>query len=133
MDFAPDPADEAIVEVATKALAGAGTAPAGQLFAELARSGLLGAAVPLRLGGDGLGVGPTMALLTEIGRHGAVLPALATLALGVLPIARWGSVAQQDALLGELTTRPVVLTAALREPADPLPTCPATTAVPAGP
>jgi alkylation response protein AidB-like acyl-CoA dehydrogenase len=122
MDFTPDPADEAIVEVATKAL----TAP--DTFAELARSGLLGLAVPARLGGDGQGVAAVMTLLTEVGRQADRGPALATLALGVLPVLRWGTPHQQSALLDGLATAPVVLTAALREPSDPLPARPATTA-----
>lgn len=133
MDFTPDPADDAIVEVATKALAGSGSLAPDQLHAELVRSGLLSIAVPTRLGGDGLGVGPVMALLAEVGRHAAPVPALATLALGVLPVVRWGTIAQQDALLSELSTEPVVLTAALREPANPLPAAPATRATPSGP
>jgi alkylation response protein AidB-like acyl-CoA dehydrogenase len=133
MDFTADPADEAIVEVATKALAGTGSVAPVELYAELARSGLLGLAVPIRLGGDGLGVGRVMTLLTEIGRHAAPVPALATLALGVLPVSRWGTVAQQDTLLAGLSAEPVVLTAALREPSNPLPAQPVTLAAPSGP
>jgi alkylation response protein AidB-like acyl-CoA dehydrogenase len=112
MDFTPDPADGAVVEVATKALA----APTGQVWAELARSGLLGLAVPPRLGGDGLGVGPVLTLLAEVGRHAAPVPALATLALGVLPVARWGTGAQQDELLASFADEAFGLTAGLREP-----------------
>jgi alkylation response protein AidB-like acyl-CoA dehydrogenase len=96
----------------------------------LARSGLLGLAVPTRLGGDGLGVSAVMTLLTEVGRHADRGPALATVAFGVLPVLRWGTPEQQDALLVGLSTDPVVLTAALREPSDPLPARPATTATP---
>ena len=42
------------------------------------------------MGGDGLGVMATAALLTEAGRRAATVPALATLMLGVLPVVRWG-------------------------------------------
>jgi alkylation response protein AidB-like acyl-CoA dehydrogenase len=151
MDFTPDPADEAIIEIATKALAavsssvalaavsrsvalaGSGSGSPEQLHAELVRSGLLGIAVPARLGGDGLGVGPVMTLLTEVGRHAAPVPLLATLALGALPVVRWGTPAQQDALLADLDAVPLVLTAGLREPGDPLPADPATRATPCGP
>jgi 3-oxo-4-pregnene-20-carboxyl-CoA dehydrogenase alpha subunit len=122
MDFTPDPADGAVVEVATKALA----APTGQVWAELARSGLLGLAVPPRLGGDGLGVGPVLTLLAEVGRHAAPVPALATLALGVLPVARWGTEAQQDELLASFADEAFGLTAGLREPSAPLPSSPST-------
>lgn len=43
------------------------------------------------LAGDGLGVLETAMVLNEIGRAAAPLPALSTLALGVLPIARCGA------------------------------------------
>jgi len=65
-------------------------------------------------------------LLTEIGRRGLTLPALPTLALGVLPVARWGTADQQDDLLSTLGTGDRVLTAALREPSEPMPLAPAT-------
>ena len=58
------------------------------LWKELGQAGLLSLALPAELGGDGLGVQATAAVLTEVGRHAARIPALATLALGVLPVAR---------------------------------------------
>ncbi len=76
----------------------------------LGQSGLLSLSVPTRLGGEGLGVLASMVMLTEVGRRGAVLPALATLALGVLPVVRWGTPDQQD----ELLTGMPVLTGAVR-------------------
>ena len=51
----------------------------------------------------------TCAVLAEVGRAGINVPALATLALGVLPIVHMGTVEQQDRLLAESS----VLTAAL--------------------
>jgi alkylation response protein AidB-like acyl-CoA dehydrogenase len=67
------------------------------------------------------------ALLTEVGRRAAPVPALATLMLGVLPVVRWGDRKLQEALLPGVASGEAVLTAALREPSDPLPAALATT------
>lgn len=99
---------------------------ADRVWKALGHSGLLTLSVPPRLGGEGLGVLPTMVVLTEVGRRGLALPALATLALGVLPVVRYGTPAQQDALLAGSP----ILTAAIREPSHPFPVVPATTATP---
>ena len=108
------------------------------LWKEFAQAGLLGLAVPGSLGGEGLGVAETAVLLTEAGRAAVPVPALATLALGVLPITRWGSRDQQLALLAGVAAGDTLLTAAIREPSEPMPPAPATTlrsgaAVGAGP
>jgi 3-oxo-4-pregnene-20-carboxyl-CoA dehydrogenase alpha subunit len=97
------------------------------LWKELAQAGLLGLAVPGSLGGEGLGVAETAVLLTEAGRAAAPVPALATLALGVLPVTRWGSRDQQQALLAGVAAGDTLLTAAIREPSEPMPPAPATT------
>jgi alkylation response protein AidB-like acyl-CoA dehydrogenase len=52
-------------------------------------------------------------LLAEIGKRAVPLPAVATLAFGVLPVARWGSAEQQDELLSGVASG-AVLTAAVR-------------------
>lgn len=113
---------------------GQGGTPAGQdgsydraLWKELAQAGLLGLAVPGFLGGEGLGVAETAVLLTEAGRAAACVPALATLAMGVLPVTRWGSHGQQQALLAGVAAGDTLLTAAIREPSEPMPPAPATT------
>ena len=93
------------------------------LWQELAQSGLLSLALPADLGGDELGVQATAALLTEVGRHAARIPALATLALGVLPIAR-----SADADL----KRKLLAGVAAGEPSDPMPRVPATVVTLAG-
>jgi alkylation response protein AidB-like acyl-CoA dehydrogenase len=110
-------------------------APAGErepydraLWKELGQAGLLGLALPAWLGGDGLGVMDAAVLLTEIGRRAVPVPALATLVMGALPVARWGDLDVQEALLTGVATGDVVLTAAVREPSDPTPGSPATTA-----
>lgn len=97
------------------------------LWKELAQAGLLGLAVPGSLGGEGLGVAETAVLLTEAGRAAAGIPALATLAMGVLPVTRWGSGEQQQALLAGVAAGDTLLTAAIREPSEPMPTVPAAT------
>jgi alkylation response protein AidB-like acyl-CoA dehydrogenase len=98
-----------------------------RLWKELADAGLLSLALPEHLGGDGLGVQATAAVLTEVGRHAARIPALASLALGVLPVARCTDTALQRRLLTGVAAGHTVLTAAIREPSDPMPDVPATT------
>jgi alkylation response protein AidB-like acyl-CoA dehydrogenase len=79
----------------------------------MGQAGLLALGLPESLGGDGLGALATSLVLTEAGRQVLPLPALATLALGVLPVARFGTADQQSALLPEVA-HGRVLTAALR-------------------
>ena len=82
--------------------------------------------MPERLGGDGLGLAEIATALTEIGRHGTVGPALATLGLGTAVLLDLASDAQQNRYLAGVATGSV-LTAALNEPGAPLPDRPATT------
>jgi 3-oxo-4-pregnene-20-carboxyl-CoA dehydrogenase alpha subunit len=98
------------------------------LWKELGQAGLLGLAVPERLGGGGLGVLEVAALLTEIGKRAAPVPALATLMMGVLPLTRWAGQALQSHYLPGVGAGDVVLTAAVREPSEPMPVHPVTTA-----
>lgn len=100
-DFALDDAQEAIVRLAGEVLNDHADAPA-DLWKALAQAGLLGLAVPVELGGAGLGALATGLLLTEIGRHAAQVPAWSTLSLGVLPLVRWGTPEQQRDLLPEV-------------------------------
>jgi len=97
------------------------------LWKELGQAGLLGLALPAWLGGDGLGALDTAVLLTEVGRRAAPVPALATLAMGVLPVIWWGDRGLQEALLDGVAAGDAILTAAVREPSDPMPPAPATT------
>jgi 3-oxo-4-pregnene-20-carboxyl-CoA dehydrogenase alpha subunit len=75
----------------------------------LSQAGLLSVAVPVALGGDGLGALEVAALLEVVGRQTLPLPALATLSLGVLPLAALGgaevlrAVADGAVLTGALT------------------------------
>jgi alkylation response protein AidB-like acyl-CoA dehydrogenase len=86
---------------------------------ELAQAGLLALGVPERLGGDGLGVADMAALITEVGRRGAYIPALATVMTGIAPIAAWGDDDLQRELLPAAAAGELVLTAAFREPGNP--------------
>ena len=85
------------------------------LWAAMADAGLLGIAVPAEHGGAGLGVLELALVLEEVGRHTAPVPALAALALGGLPVARFGTPEQQAAILPGLAAGTTVLTAALVE------------------
>jgi alkylation response protein AidB-like acyl-CoA dehydrogenase len=86
------------------------------LWAAMADAGLLGIAVPAEHGGAGLGVLELALVLEEVGRRTAPVPALASLALGALPLARWGTGAQQADILPGVVAGTTVVTAALVEP-----------------
>ncbi|MDT5386428.1 MAG: 3-oxo-4-pregnene-20-carboxyl-CoA dehydrogenase alpha subunit [Mycobacterium sp.] len=120
MDFSPDEGQQAVADVVTSALG------RDNSWAALVDGGVVAFGVPERLGGDGLGLGEVASALTEIGRHGAVGPALATLGLGLVPLLELASDEQQDRFLAG-TAKGGVLTAALNEPGHALPERPATT------
>jgi len=143
VDFALGETQQAVADLAARVLGQGGSLaqPAGPdarnadettydaaLWKELGQAGLLSLALPAWLGGDGLGVLDTATALTEVGRRAAPVPALATLILGVLPVVRWGGRDLQQALLAGVAHGDTVLTAAVREPSDPMPPVPATTA-----
>ncbi|MBN6041461.1 acyl-CoA dehydrogenase family protein [Amycolatopsis sp. 195334CR] len=123
MDFTPGAHEAAVTELAAQILRGeADSWPA------LAKSGLLALSLPADLGGDGLGVAEVCALLTEIGRAAADVPALPALALGALPLDAFGTPEQRAAFLPGVGDGTEVLTAALHEPSAPFPSRPSTTA-----
>ena len=97
------------------------------LWRALADAGVLGIAVPEAHGGGGYGFLESCLVLEQIGRTVAPVPYLASVVLGALPVARFGSDAQCAALLPGVVSGEVILTAALVEAgADTL--CPVTTA-----
>lgn len=98
----------------------------------LADSGLLALALPAELGGDGLGVAEVALVLTELGRVASPVPALASLAFGVLPVGALGGPDQRAALLPPVAAGESVLTAALHEPSAPFAIRPVTVAESAG-
>jgi alkylation response protein AidB-like acyl-CoA dehydrogenase len=130
VDFTLDDAQREIAELASVVLRK--EHDPDQAWRALADSGLLALALPAELGGDGLGVAEVAMLLTEVGRTAARVPALAALALGVLPVNLLGSPGQRAALLPDIASGETVVTAALHEPSAPLVRRPATTAVPEG-
>jgi hypothetical protein len=128
-DFRPDEAQGEIVRLAGEVLDGNADTP-DRLWKALGQAGLLTLAVPEALGGAGLGPLETFLVLTEVGRRAAAGPALSTLALGVLPVVRWGSPEQhREVLAGVGEGR--VLTAAVTEPGAPITAAPRTTMTPA--
>ena len=139
MDFAFTESQQAVVAAAAEVL-DRGRAPDKGFetqgfeahWKELSQAGLLALALPDWLGGDGLSVLDTAVLLTELGRRAEPGPALATLMLGVLPVTRWADHDAQQAVLSGVATGDTLLTAAIREPSDPMPLVPATTAILAG-
>ena len=89
-----------------------------ELWAELARADLLGLAVPEAHGGGGFGMVELCLLLEAQGRVVAPVPLWATLVLGALPVAAFGSDSLQAALLPGVVSGDVLLTAALADVAD---------------
>ena len=85
------------------------------LWRTLADANLLGLAVPVAHGGMGYGLLEVCVLLQEVGRALAPVPALPTLVLGGLPIARFGTEAQRSAWLPSMAAGEAILTAALAD------------------
>jgi alkylation response protein AidB-like acyl-CoA dehydrogenase len=100
------------------------------LWAELAKAGLIGAALPAAHGGSDGGFLDLCLLLEQQGRRVAPVPLLATL-LPALALARFGTRAQRDAHLRDVAAGQRLLSLALQEPgADPR--APVTTATRTG-
>ena len=92
-----------------------------ELWKKLADAGVLGIAVPEAQGGGGYGFLETALVLEQIGRTVAPVPYYATVVLGALPIARFGTDAQKNAFLPSVAAGDSILSAALAEAgADPL-------------
>jgi 3-oxocholest-4-en-26-oyl-CoA dehydrogenase beta subunit len=100
------------------------------LWARLAEANLTGVAVPEAHGGLGFGFLELCALLEEIGRFVAPVPALSTLVLGALPLAAFGTGAQRERWLPEVAAGRLLLSAALEDADSAEPAAPATRARP---
>lgn len=131
MDFALDESQEAVRELAAQIL--------GQIctpehlrevestesridetaWQALADAGLLGVALPEAQGGASLGFVAAYLLLDQIGRATAPVPYLASIVMGALPIAEFGTDEQRTALLPGAIDGSSILTAALVEPGTP--------------
>lgn len=85
------------------------------LWQTLAEQGLLGIAVPETAGGTGLGLIELCLILEEQGRRVAPVPLYASLVLGGLPVAEFGSEAQQQAYLKPLVEGSLKMSAAIAE------------------
>jgi 3-oxo-4-pregnene-20-carboxyl-CoA dehydrogenase alpha subunit len=120
VDFSPDPQQQAVADVVSAVL------DRENSWEALVAGGVTALGVPERLGGDGVGLTEIATALTEIGRHGTITPALATLGLGLVPLLDLASDEQQDRYLAGVA-KGAVLTAALNEPGAPLGDRPATT------
>jgi len=91
-----------------------------EAWARLAEANLLGLAVPESCGGMGMGFQELCLLMGELGRAVAPVPALATLVLGALPIARFGSAGQQERWLAPVARGESVLSGVAGDGAAPL-------------
>ena len=89
-----------------------------ELWAELARADLVGLSLPEAYGGGGYGMVELAILLEGQGRSVAPIPLWATVALGALPIAEFGSEALKTAVLPGVASGQLLLTAALAGVAD---------------
>jgi alkylation response protein AidB-like acyl-CoA dehydrogenase len=118
-------------EVSTDRLDAAEASPDridARLWTTLAEANLLGTAVPEVHGGMGLGVLELLSLCHEVGRAVAPVPVLPALVLGGLPLARFGTAAQQAAWLPLLASGVALLSAALDDAGSCVIEAPATTA-----
>ncbi|MGN6606299.1 MAG: acyl-CoA dehydrogenase family protein [Jatrophihabitans sp.] len=114
MDFSLDDTQQAVAELATTLLRSdpdhartqqALRGPAGYdetAWKALAQAGLLALALPEACGGSGHGPAEIALVLAVVGRQTLPLPALATLSLGVLPLARHASAEVQQRWLPEV-------------------------------
>jgi len=128
MDFSYSDEQQQIVELAKQILADKATHErirqierAGgprfdrDLWQALAEAGLLGIAVPQVHGGTGLGFLEAALLVEQVARAAAPVPFLETVVLGALPLAEFGSAAQQASWLPKVVDGSAILTAALTE------------------
>ena len=140
MDFSATPAQDDLSVLAGRILSDRVTPErlreieAGQepfdrdLWSELAKAGVLSAALPEAVSGAGFGLLEQCSVLIEIGRAVAPAPYLASIVLGAAAVAEFGN-ADQLARWAEPAARgAVILAAALAEDDSEDPFAPATTA-----
>jgi alkylation response protein AidB-like acyl-CoA dehydrogenase len=127
MDFSLTDEQRALAELAGKILSDACTLERlkavehgdarydPDLWAELAKAGLLGAALPENVGGSGGGFVEACLLLEQQGKRAAMLPLLSTIVAAAMPLARFGSPQQQQRWLPDVVSGKTLLSAALSE------------------
>jgi 3-oxocholest-4-en-26-oyl-CoA dehydrogenase beta subunit len=98
------------------------------LWSALARSGVLGAALPESVGGGGFDLLEQCSVLVELGRAVAPVPYLSSIVLGGAAIATFGDDAQRAAWAEPAAQGALVLTAALTEELADAPESPVTRA-----
>jgi alkylation response protein AidB-like acyl-CoA dehydrogenase len=140
MDFSFTEAQAAIADLARKLFTERATPAAlktmeaaedrfhAPLWKELASLGLLGTAIPESDGGGGHGFLELCAFLQEVGGAVVPLPLWPTLALGALPIGKFGNAEQRARLLPAVARGETILTAALAEYGSEDPLRPSTAA-----
>ena len=89
-----------------------------ELWAALAQADLVGLSLPEAYGGGGYGMVELAILLEGQGRVVAPVPLWATIALGAMPIAEFGSEALKSDVLPKVVAGEQILTAALAAVAD---------------
>ncbi len=139
MDFAPGEIEKAVADLAKKIFAqrlGPDVRKkieaeeghfARSLWNELGTAGLLGTAIPERDGGSGQGLLSLCALFEQAGAAVAPLPLFATLVLGALPLAEFGSPELRRRYLPDVVRGDVILSGALTEAGADDPAHPAAT------
>jgi 3-oxo-4-pregnene-20-carboxyl-CoA dehydrogenase alpha subunit len=125
VDFSPDEGQQAVADVVASVLDRDGALEPANTWQALVDGGVAALGVPERLGGDGVGLSEITTTLTEVGRRGAISPALATLGLGLLPLLDLADDSQQDRYLAGVAEG-AILTAALDETGAALPEHPKT-------
>ncbi|MGH7336464.1 MAG: acyl-CoA dehydrogenase family protein, partial [Myxococcota bacterium] len=128
MDFSLSEDQQAIGDLAAKILAEKGSHELQrslekrggprfdrELWRAAADAGLLGISVPEEHAGAGLGFLEVAAILEQVGRRTAPIPLFETVVLAALPIAEFGSAAQQAEWLPKLAAGERIATAALVE------------------
>jgi acyl-CoA dehydrogenase len=100
-----------------------------ELWSELAKAGVLAAALPESAGGAGFGLLEQCSVLVEIGRAVAPVPYLASIVLGAAALAQFGTADQLQRWARPAAEGTVVLAAALAEDDSEDPRAPATTAL----
>lgn len=85
------------------------------LWSELARANILGVALPEGAGGSGYGLIEQCRVLVEVGRTVAPVPVLASIVMGAMPVAEFGTAEQRAAWAAPAAEGDRILTAALVE------------------
>ncbi|MCW6006337.1 acyl-CoA dehydrogenase family protein [Micromonospora sp. CPCC 205371] len=109
MDFTPTDAQRDLAKLTREILADGTPDP----WLDLARAGVLAAALPLGAGGDGYGVLERASILVELGRAAAPLPYLPSIATAAAAIARFGTDEQVERWAAPASQGSPILTAAL--------------------